>query len=82
MDAPDWLVKLALPPPLPPRLEAKALDGDVSKYVGAAVAKELRILEQATEGCRNQTLFRVAATLAGFVGAGALRESPAARTAR
>ena len=74
VDAPDWLVKLALPPPQPPRSELKPLDGDVSKYVGAAVANELRILEQATEGCRNQILFRVAATLAGFVAVGALPE--------
>ena len=62
-------------PPRLPRSDPKPLDGDVSAYVGAAVADELRILEQATEGCRNQTLFRVAATLAGFVGAGALPEN-------
>ena len=73
-DAPDWLVKLALPPPRPPRPEPKPLSGDVSKYVGAAVAAELRELERTGEGSRNHTLFRTTAKLAEFVSAGALPE--------
>ena len=73
-DAPEWLVKLALPPPPPPRPEPKPIDGDVSRYVGAAVADELCILDCASEGTRNLALFRTTAKLAEFVGAGALPE--------
>ena len=73
-DAPAWLITAALPPPPSPKPDPKPLSGDVSKYVGAAVADELYNLEQASEGTRNHALFRTTATLASFVGAGALPE--------
>ena len=73
-DAPEWLVALALPPPPPARLDPKPLSGDVSAYIGAAVAAELRELEAAREGRRNDALNRASFALAGFVKAGALPE--------
>ncbi len=73
-DAPEWLVARALPPPPPPRLDPKPLSSDVSAYVGAAVAAELRDLEAAPEGCRNDALNSASFALAGFVKAGALPE--------
>ena len=73
-DAPEWLVQAALPPPPPPRREPKPLTGDVSKYVAAAVAAELRDLGNAVSGTRNESLNRAAFALAGFVLAGALPE--------
>ncbi len=73
-DAPAWLITAALPPPPPPRPDPKPLTGDVSSYVGAAVADELRELGRTSEGTRNHALFRTTATLAEFVSAGALPE--------
>ncbi len=73
-EAPAWLIAATLPPPPPPRPVPKPIAGDVSKYVGAAVAAELRELERTREGTRNHTLFRTTAKLAGFVAAGALPE--------
>ena len=73
-EAPEWLVKLALPPPPPPRAEPKPLERDISDYVGAAVAAELRELGRAGPGARNDTLNRVAFNVAQFVKASALPE--------
>ncbi len=73
-EAPDWLIAAALPPSPPPRPDPKPIDGDVSRYVGAAVADELRILDRVSKGTRNHALFRTTAKLAEFVGAGALPE--------
>jgi len=72
--APTWLVKLTLPPPPPPRAAPKPLNGDLARYVGAAVASELRELEAAGEGCRNDALNRASFSLAGFIKAAALPE--------
>lgn len=70
--APDWLVRLALPPKPSPRPQGKPLTGDTSRYVAAAAADELRALESAGNGARNDTLNRAAYSLAGFALAGAL----------
>ena len=72
--APDWLVHLTLPPPPPPRPEAKPLNGKIDSYCAAAIADELRHLEQVGEGCRNDQLNRTAFAIAGFVLAGAVPE--------
>jgi hypothetical protein len=72
--APNWLIELALPPPPPPRPEAKPLNGDVDHYCAAAIADELRHLEQVGEGGRNEQLNRTAFAIAGFVLAGAVPE--------
>ncbi len=73
-DAPAWLVKLALPPPQPPRSEPKPPPANIERYVAAAAASELAELEAAQEGSRNHTLNSVAFNLAQFVKAGALPE--------
>lgn len=73
--APAWLVALALPPIRPPRAAPKPLAKDVSRYVGAAVTRELDKLAMAAPGTRNNALFRSTAALAGFVLAGALPEA-------
>ena len=73
-EAPEWLVKLALPPPPPPKPDSKPLSGDISAYVGTAVAAELRELGRAGEGTRNESLNRAAFNVAQFCHAGALPE--------
>ena len=73
-DAPDWLAKLALPPPAPLRAEPKPAPDNIEKYVASAVASELRELSAAQAGTRNDALNRAAFNLAQFVKAGALPE--------
>ena len=73
-DAPEWLVKLVVPPPLPPRAEPKPTPDNIENYVASAAASELRELSTAQEGTRNDTLNRAAFNLAQFVKAGALPE--------
>ena len=67
---PPWLVDLILPPPAVPRSKPQPLNGDVDRYCAAAIADELRHLEQAGEGRRNDQLNRAAFSIAGFVKAG------------
>ena len=73
-DAPDWLVKLVVPPPAPPRAKPKSPPDNIEKYVASAAASELRELSGAQEGTRNDVLNRAAFNLAQFVKAGALPE--------
>jgi hypothetical protein len=73
-EAPDWLVRLALPEPPPPRREPMAPPRDVSRYVGAAVAEEMLRLSQAGNGTRNHALNLAAYKIAGFVLADLLSE--------
>jgi len=73
-DAPNWLVKLMLPPPAPPRSEPKSPPADIENYVAAAAASELTALSAAQDGTRNDALNRASFNLAGFVKAGALPE--------
>ena len=73
-DAPDWLVKLVLPPPAPPRAEPKPPPADIENYVASAAASELAALSAAQAGTRNDALNRAAFNLAQFVKAGALPE--------
>ncbi len=40
-DAPDWLVKIARPPPAPPRAEPKPPPDNIENYVASAAAAEL-----------------------------------------
>jgi putative DNA primase/helicase len=74
LPAPDWLVELTKPPPELPRQEPRPLTGDADNYVAAAVASEVRLLERAGEGTRNDTLNRVAFSVGGFVKAGCIPE--------
>ena len=73
-DAPEWLVRLVLPPPPPPRAEPKPPPADIENYVASAAASELTALSAAKEGSRNDALNRASFNLAGFVKAGALPE--------
>ncbi len=73
-DAPEWLVKLVVPPPLPPRAEPKPPPDNIENYVASAAASELRELSTAQEGTRNDALNRASFNLAQFVKAGALPE--------
>ena len=73
-DAPDWLVKLVLPPPRPPRPEPTPPPDNIENYVASAAASELAALSAAQDGTRNHTLNKCAFSLAGFVKAGALPE--------
>ena len=72
--APSWLVALARSPSPKPRPAPRPLNGDVSRYVSAAVADEISALAGALEGSRNHALNRAAFSLAGFVLAGAIPE--------
>ena len=73
-DAPDWLVKSALPPPPPPRAEPRPPPDNIEIYVASAAASELSELSAAQAGTRNDTLNRAAFNLAQFVKADALPE--------
>ena len=73
-DAPEWLVRLVLPPPPPPRLEPKAPPANIENYVALAAASELTALSAAQDGTRNDALNRAAFNLAQFVKANALPE--------
>ena len=73
-DAPAWLVKLALPSPLPPRQKPKPLNGDVDRYCAAAITAELKCLAAAGNGQRNEQLNRSAYAVAQFVAAGTVPE--------
>ena len=79
-DATDWLIRATLPPPpaarksTPARPYPSRSDAQCERYVAKAVVDELRELQSATSGTRNDTLNRVAFALAGFVRAGALPE--------
>lgn len=73
-DAPDWLVKLVLPPPPPPRPEPKPPPADIENYVASAAASELSGLSAAKDGTRNDALNRAAFNLAQLVKADALPE--------
>lgn len=70
LDAPDWLINLALPPVHEKTPEPKPLCGDVDNYIASAIANELRELSQAREGTRNDTLNKSAFAIAGFAKAG------------
>ncbi len=72
--APDWLVKLALPLPAPPRAQPKPQPDNIENYVASAAASELSELSAAQEGARNDALNRASFNLAQFVKAGALPE--------
>ncbi len=72
--APDWLVKVVLPPPAPPRAEPKTPPDSIENYVASAAAAELSELSAAQAGTRNDALNRAAFNLAQFVKAGALPE--------
>ncbi len=75
-DAPEWLVKLVLPPPPSPlRSEPKPPPADIENYVASAAASELRELSVAQDGTRNNALYRAAFNLAQFVKADALPEN-------
>jgi hypothetical protein len=73
-EPPKWLIALAVPPPPAPRPEPKPLNGDLSKYVAAAVAAELRDLAEALPGRRNAQLNVAAFALGRFIAAGMLPE--------
>ncbi len=78
--APDWLVKLTQRPPPPPRPAPKPLNGDVDRYCAAAIVDELRRLEEAGDGQRNDVLNRSAFAVGGFVAAGVVPDNWARET--
>ena len=75
-DMPDWLRDLVCPPePEPRRLVAERADpARGTSWARAALEGELRELQAAGEGNRNNTLNRVAYRLGQIVGAGLLEE--------
>jgi hypothetical protein len=74
LDAPDWLVDLALPPVPESPPEPKSITGDFDKYVAAAITDELKQLARAEAGARNDQLNRSAFSIGGFVRVGAVPE--------
>lgn len=76
--APEWLLDLIAPvrPTTPKRPLTRLSEvgvGRVARYVTAALADEVRRVEVAPQGRRNQSLFQAAANLGELVGAGVLR---------
>jgi hypothetical protein len=65
-DAPDWLIKLTMPPKREASPEPKPLSGDIDNYVASAIADELRQLARARQGTRNDQLNRAAFAIAGL----------------
>lgn len=82
-DAPAWLIEAMTRPkiseqaapaaPVAPRRTGGS--SNVDKYIDAAVNAEISKVATCGQGSRNDTLFRAAAALGGFVGAGALSQS-------
>ncbi|MGH3326788.1 MAG: bifunctional DNA primase/polymerase [Streptomycetales bacterium] len=74
---PDWLTHRLQPTPLPPQQPvAVPLASDrLNAYLRAAVNAQLEYVTSATEGDRNNALFRGAIALGQLVAGGALRES-------
>jgi hypothetical protein len=72
--APEWLIKVALPPRPAPRRCPPTPPSDLDRYVAGAIRDELDQLENAREGTRNDQLNRTAFAVAGFVHAGAVPE--------
>lgn len=82
-DAPEWLIKIATPPPesvvhFPPRTEAAA--GDVagtSRYAEVALERACQAVSGAIPGSQEATLHREAFAIGGLVGGGIIGERAA-----
>jgi hypothetical protein len=85
LSAPDLLVQLTQPieyqeekvgprGPTPDQQKPGPPSGDTDNYVAAAISAEVRELEGAGEGTRNDTLNKVAFSVGGFVKSGCIPE--------
>lgn len=68
--APDWLIRLSCPPPPPVYLPVQPIQGE--RYAEKVFQGELNAVAMAAKGQRNAVLFKAAARLGDFVGAGML----------
>jgi hypothetical protein len=76
--APDWMIALALPPPLPAPQPVSAIVRHVAgDYAAAAVRGEAAAVESAPVGQRNHRLNLAAWRLGRLAAAGILDETPA-----
>jgi putative DNA primase/helicase len=77
-DPPDWLLKLAMDPPAPPKADRRPLRKDtaarMARYVEAALDGECGEISKQKEGGRNQRLYTGAIRLGELVGAKLLPE--------
>jgi hypothetical protein len=73
---PRWLLDL-VDPPRPPASPPRPIVAG-SRYAAAAFDREVAAVKYAPEGTRNNQLFRSAAALGNFVGAGLLNEGDVA----
>lgn len=80
LPAPDWLLTLIAPPPVPrPPMRPIRVDSldRTARYVAAALDGECDAVAHAGQGGRNARLFQGAARLGELVGAGLCREDTA-----
>lgn len=75
--APDWLIRLACPPPTPVYRPAQPIHGE--RYTEKVFNGELSAVAMAAKGQRNAVLFKAAARLGDLVGAGMLGADMAAQ---
>jgi len=76
-EAPDWLVRLALPPPPPPVTVMVGTGGRPDSYADAAVCGEAEAVAAAPAGTRNHRLNYAAWRLGRLAAAGVVDESTA-----
>lgn len=67
---PDWLIRLACPPPPPVYRPVQPIHGE--RYAEKVFQGELKAVAMAAKGQRNAVLFKAAARLGELVGAGML----------
>lgn len=75
--APDWLIRLACPPPPPVYRPVQPIQGE--RYAEKVFHGELNAVAMAAKGQRNAVLFKAAARLGDLVGAGMLGADMAAQ---
>ncbi len=75
--APDWLIRLACPPPPPVYRPVQPIHGE--RYAEKVFHGELSAVTMAAKGQRNAVLFKAAARLGELVGAGRLGADMAAQ---
>ena len=73
-DLPSWMLQALQPAPVR-RVVERSAPRDATAWARAAVEGELDRLSHANEGCRNDTLNRVAYRLGQIIGGGALSEN-------
>lgn len=75
--APDWLIRLVLPPPLPPIQERRNFPGRSHPYALAVLGSACDACRSCGGGCHHKTWYTQALLVGGYVGGGHLAREEA-----